>query len=206
MPFDPTPYLDPSTCGVVVFECQQMVIGKHGPYPGLIKSVHEGGMLDRLSVLLDEARTAGAVVCYCTVVGRPGGLGSAKTPMHDRTQGAPRSGPEPDRSIVPELAPGPNDIIVERSHGMSGFHGTELDICLRDMGVKTVIPTGVSANMGIVGTSIEAVNHGYRLVFAGDCIAGDPPEYTEQMLKFTYRNLGYVTTSAAIAEAWKSYS
>ena len=33
---------------------------------------------------------------------------------------------------------------------MSGFHGTELDICLRDMGVKTVIPTGVSANMGIV--------------------------------------------------------
>ena len=49
---------------------------------------------------------------------------------------------------------------------MSGFHGTELDICLRDMGVKTVIPTGVSANMGIVGTSIEAVNHGYRLVLA----------------------------------------
>jgi len=47
-------------------------------------------------------------------------------------------------------------------------------------GVKTVIPTGVSANMGIVGTAIEAVNHGYRLVFAADCIAGDPPEYTSR--------------------------
>jgi len=165
-------------------------------------------MLDRLAVLLDEARDAGATVCYCTVAGRSGGLGAAKTPMLDRTRasGQASRAVEVDRSIVPELAPGPTDVIVERSHGMSGFHGTELDTCLRELGVKTVIPTGVSANMGIVGTAIEAVNHGYRLVFAADCIAGDPPEYTEQMTKYTFRNLGYVTTSAAIAEAWHSYS
>ena len=206
MPPDLTPYLDPATCGVVVFECQQMVIGEHGPYPGLIASVHEGGMLDRLATLLGEARQAGATVCYCTVVGRPGGLGSAKTPMHDRTSAmpAPAHPVEVDRSIVPELAPGPDDVIVERSHGMSGFHGTELDICLRDRGVKTVIPTGVSANMGIIGTSIEAINHGYRLVFAADCIAGDPPEYTEQMIKYSYRNLGYLSTSKAIADIWRA--
>jgi nicotinamidase-related amidase len=210
MPFDPTPFLDPAVCGVVVFECQQMVIGANGPYPGLIRSVRDGGMLDRLATLLDEARDAGATVCYCTVTGRPGGLGAAKTPMSDRNRAAAQSGGtatavEVDRSIVPELAPGPKDIIVERSHGMSGFHGTELDTCLREMGVQTVIPTGVSANMGIIGTSIEAVNHGYRLVFASDCIAGDPPEYTEQMMKYSYRNLGYVTTAADIADAWHTY-
>jgi nicotinamidase-related amidase len=204
---DPAPYLDPSTCGVLVFECQQMVIGERGPYPGLIASVRTGGMLDRLAVMLDEARATGAAVVYCTVIGRRGGLGAAKTPMHDRVSASGQAASEVDvdRSIVPELAPGPNDVIIERSHGMSGFHGTELDICLRDLGVRTVVPTGVSANMGIVGTAIEAVNHGYRLVFAADCIAGDPPEYAEQMIKYTYRNLGYVTTSTAIAETWRTY-
>jgi nicotinamidase-related amidase len=206
MPPDLTPYLDPSTCGVVVFECQQMVIGPNGPYPGLIAAVHEGGMLERLGTLLDKARTAGATVCYCTVGSRPGGLGAAKTPMRDRTSSmpAPAHPVEVDRSIVPELAPGPDDLIVERTHGMSGFHGTELDTCLREKGVQTVIPTGVSANMGIIGTSIEAINHGYRLVFAADCIAGDPPEYTDQMMKFSFRNLGYLSTSKAIADIWRA--
>jgi nicotinamidase-related amidase len=206
MPPDLTPYLDPSTCGVVVFECQQNVIGEHGPYPGLIAAVREGGMLERLSTFLSEARLAGAAVCYGTVSSRAGGLGAAKTPMHDGLHSSAHAADavELDRSIVPELAPGPNDVIVERTHGMSGFHGTELDICLRDLGVKTVIPTGVSANMGVVGTSIEAVNHGYRLVFAADCIAGDPPEYAEQMIKYTFRNLGYLSTSSAIAAIWRS--
>ena len=208
MPLDLAPYLDPTSCGVVVFECQQMVIGEHGPYPGLIASVRGSGMLDRLATFLDEARLAGAAVCYCTVSDRPGGLGAAKNPRHDQSRSMPRreTPVEVDRSIVPELTPGPNDVIVDRSHGLSGFHGTELDICLRDLGVKTVIPTGVSANMGVVGTSIEAVNHGYRLVFAADCIAGDPPEYADQMIKYTFRNLGYLSTSTAIAEVWRSHA
>ena len=206
MPPDLTPYLDPAKCGVVVFECQQMVIGPGGPYPGLIASVHEGGMLERLAGLLGAARETGASVVYCTVVGRPGGLGAAKTPMHDRMQSMPppTEPVEVDRSIVPELAPRAGDVIVERAHGMSGFHGTELDICLRDLGVETVIPTGVSANMGIVGTAIEAINHGYRLVFAADCIAGDPPEYADQMVKYSFRNLGYLSTAKAIADIWRA--
>jgi nicotinamidase-related amidase len=206
MPFDLTPYLDPSMCGVVVFECQQNVIGEHGPYPGLIASVREGGMLERLATFLGEARAAGAAVCYATVTERPGGLGASKSPMHDRSKAMATPSPRPavDRSIVPELAPGPADVIVERSHGMTGFHGTELDICLRDLGVRTVIPTGVSANIGVLGTAIEAINHGYRLVFAADCIAGDPPEYADQVVKYSLRNIGYLSTSKAIADIWRS--
>jgi nicotinamidase-related amidase len=126
--------------------------------------------------------------------------------MHDRSKAMVASSPRPavDRSIVSELAPGPADVIVERSHGMTGFHGTELDNCLRDLGVRTVIPTGVSANIGVLGTAIEAINHGYRLVFAADCIAGDPPEYADQVVKYSLRNIGYLSTSKAIADIWRS--
>jgi nicotinamidase-related amidase len=204
--FDPAPYLEPSRCAVVVFECQQMVLGDDVPYRGLADAAHNG-MLDRLAELLSAARRNGAHVVYCTMSSRDGGWGAPKTPMLDRARaaGVARSA-EIDRSIVPEIAPVDGDVIVDRSHGMSGFHGTELDPCLRAMGVETVLPTGVSANLGVIGTSVEAVNHGYRLVIPSDCIAADPPEYGEQMMRYSYRNLGYVTTSDAVIGVWDAAS
>jgi biuret amidohydrolase len=202
---DLRPYLDPRRCAVVVFECQQMVLGPCAPYAGLADAARVG-MLRHLPGLLDAARSAGAAVVYCTVSGRAGGLGAAKVPLLDRQAASPGSGAEPDRSIVPEVAPCDGDVIVDRTHGMSAFHGTELDTCLRALSVETVLPTGVSANIGVIGTAIEAVNHGYRLVIPTDCIAADPPEYGEQMMRFTYRNLGYLTTASAVAETWRSLS
>lgn len=206
--FDPTPYLEPHRCAVIVFECQQMVIGENGPFPGLVASAR-AGMLDRLAGLLDNARDVGAAVVYCTIVDRPGGWGAAKTPMLDQARANrpdAATAPVADRSIVPELRPHPDDVIVERSHGMSAFHGTELDTCLRAMNIETLIPTGVSANVGVIGTAVEALNHGYRLVFAADCIAADPPEYGEQMMRYSYRNIGYVSTSDEIVRAWATYA
>jgi len=192
----------PSACAVLVFECQDLVLGEQGPYQGLVQSARSG-MLDRLSRFLDEARRAHVPVIYCTISGRPGELGSAKTPMGDlaRAAGVTRSGGRTS-PVVAELTPVEGDVIVDRSHGMSGFHGTELDTVLRALGAETVITTGVSANLGVLGTAIEAVNHGYRVVVPGDCIASDPPDYREQILRYTYRNLAYVTTADHVAGVW----
>lgn len=200
--FDPAPYLEPSRCAVVVFECQQMVLGDDVPYRGLADAARNG-VLDRLAALLSAARRNGAHVVYCTMSSREGAWGAPKTPMLDRARAAgSASSADIDRSIVPEIAPVDGDVIIDRTHGMSGFHGTELDPCLRSMGVETVLPTGVSANLGVLGTAIEAVNHGYRLVIPSDCIAADPPEYGEQMMRYSYRNLGYLTTSDVVTRVW----
>ncbi|MDA3040435.1 MAG: cysteine hydrolase [Actinomycetota bacterium] len=200
--FDPTKYLEPSRCAVVVFECQQMVLGEHVPYRGLADAARNG-VLGRLAALLSAARRNGAHVVYCTMSSRDGAWGAPKTPMLDRARATgAASSATIDRSIVPEVAPVDSDVIIDRTHGMSGFHGTELDPCLRAMGVETVLPTGVSANLGVLGTAIEAVNHGYRLVIPSDCIAADPPEYGEQMMRYSYRNLGYLTTSDVVTRVW----
>lgn len=205
--YDPAPYLVPSACAVLVFECQDLVLGEHGPYQGLVRSARDG-MLDRLARFLGEARAAGVPVVYCTISSRPGGLGAARTPMGDQTAQARAAGVAPSQGgtspVVAELTPVDGDVIVDRTHGMSGFHGTELDTVLRALGVDTVVTTGVSANLGVLGTAIEAVNHGYRVVVPGDCIASDPPEYREQILRYTYRNLAYVTTADHIAEVWSA--
>jgi len=199
MPIDLSPMLEPARCAVLVFECQEHTIGSGSAIPGLVASVEQGGVLEHIALLLANARRFGAPVFYCNAVGRPTGLGAARTPLTARVK---KGGPPPDTSVVKALAPEPGDAVIERPHGMSGFYDSGLDPCLRDLGITTVIPTGVSLNIGVLGTTIEAVNRGYRVIVPTDCCAGDPPEYGDQVLRYSIRNLAYLSTSDAIAGVW----
>ena len=204
MPIDLSPYLTPADCAVLVFECQENVIGAESSIPGLAAAVREGGVLANIAALLEAARGAGARVFYCTAESRPGDLGRARTPLLDRLQrdlGA-SAGPV-DSSVVKEIAPEAGDIHMPRSHGMSAFFDSGLDPCLRDLGTRTVIPVGVSLNIGLLGTTVEAVNRGYRVIMPADCVAADPPEYGEQVLRYSIRNLAYLSTAAEISAAWQ---
>ncbi len=73
----------------------------------------------------------------------------------------PELGPEPERPRLPSCAmacrPSP---------------ARTLDPTLRALGVSTVVATGVSLNLGIIGLAIEAVNLGYRVVVATDAVCG----------------------------------
>ncbi len=203
MPLDLRPYLDPEQCALVVFECQENVIGKGSRIPTLVAAVERSGMLPPLARLLAAARKARVLVIFCNAEGREDGLGAPITPLHERQARAPApAGGARDTSVVAALAQQPGDVVLARAHGMSGFHGTSLDPILRSRGVRTLLVCGVSLNIGVLGTALEAVNHGYRVVIPSDCVAGDPPEYGEQVLRYTLRNLAWVATSEAILSAW----
>jgi nicotinamidase-related amidase len=206
MAFDLNSLLVPEHCGILVFECQEGVIGTGSLIPGLAKSVQESGMVANLATLLERGRTAGVRVFYCAVKKRSDGLGNPfNTPLERRLRekGGPEGSVFDAGPIVKELEPQPGDIVIERAHGMSGFYESGLDAFLRNTGVTTVIVAGVSVNVGVMGTTIEAVNHGYSVVVPSDCVAGDPPEYAEQALRYSIRNVAYVTPSSTIFDAWK---
>ena len=109
-------------------------------------------------------------------------------------------GSEPQK-IIPEFGPGENDYFVPRHHGVSLFHDTELDSLLRSLGVRTIVLIGVSLNIALLGTTIEAVNRGYQVVMPRDGVTGTPPEYAEMVLEHTVRMLATVTTCAEIVDA-----
>ena len=206
MPIDVAPYLsDAARCAVLVFECQQNVLGESSRIPGLVKSAREGGMLTHIARLLDAARDAGVPVFYCVAKPNARGRGRARTPLVDRMEVAPApAGTDvTDASVMKEVAPEPGDLVYERGHGMSAFYGTTLDPCLRDAGTTTLIPVGVSLNIGLLGTTIEAVNRGYRVIMPTDCAAADPPEYGEMVLRYTIRNLAYLSSADEIIAAWQ---
>lgn len=186
MPFDLTPHLDPSTTAILVFECQEGVIGEGSHLPSLAASARAGNMIENISELLDGARRAGVAVFYCKVAKRKDGIGNPfNTPIEMRLRAqSPESTAGPDMGdIVSALAPLPSDVVVARQHGLTGFYESGLDAFLRNTGVRTVVLTGVSVNIGVLGTAIEAVNRGYTVVVPSDCVAGDPPEYAEHALQ-----------------------
>jgi nicotinamidase-related amidase len=196
----------PGRCAVLVMELQRGVVGDLASMPALAKAVREAGVVDATARVLVAARDASVRVIHCHAAFR-----------RDRA-GTPRNVPlvnsllrnpdhmvvgEPSVESVPELGPDARDLVSQRFHGMSPFAATELDALLRAEDATTVIATGVSLNVGVIGLTIEAVNHGYHVVIPRDCVAGYPAEYGEAVLANTLSRLAHFTTSAELAERWR---
>jgi len=202
MPLDVTPYIDPAKTAVVNMECQETLIGERSILPGLAKSAREVGLIDNLVRLFDAARGRGVRIYYCTDERRPDGFGFANNMLVSRNMPEGVTGVGGMGPVMAPIAPRPEDVVLRREQGLTGFFATSLDQYLRNTGVTTVIITGVSLNMAVLGTSIEATNRGYMVVVPSDCVASDPREYADYALKYTIRNLGYVVPSSMIVDFW----
>ncbi len=203
MAYDPTPHLQPAKSALILFECQESIIGPETRLKGLREDVLKRDMITHVSFLLEAARETGVLVVYCNMAFRADGLGAPNTPRSDnRPESSPaRATTSP---VVSPLEPLPEELVIDRIHGMSSFYGTPLETVLQDRGIKTIVPAGVSLNIGIIATTVEALNRGFRVVVARDCAAGDPPDYAEAVYRNTLNNLAYLSTSAAIAAVWRS--
>lgn len=71
----------------------------------------------------------------------------------------------PGAQVIPELNVSEKDYIVPKRR-YSGFFQTDLDILLKELGVKTVVMTGLHAHMCVRHTSADAYCLGYDVVVA----------------------------------------
>ncbi len=206
MPIDLAPLLAPQETAVVVFECQERIVGETSVLPGLAAAVREAGVIDRIAVLVASARDASVPVMYATIRPDPHAAPRpAATPLEHRLQrevGGDTAAPVDMGPVVDALAPRETDIVVERHVGLTGFHGSGLDVTLQHLGARQIVLVGVSLNVGIVGTAIEAVNRGYPVVVVSDCVAADPGEFAEPALRHSIRPVAFVATSAEVRAVW----
>jgi nicotinamidase-related amidase len=144
-------------------------------------------------------------VFYLTVGRRADGGGSTANCLLLALgrKGTPLVPGSPLHAVVPSLAPQDGDYVVNRFHGVTPFHRTELDQLLRNLGVRTVVVTGVSVNVGITGLTIEAVNCGYQVVIPREAVTGTPDDYVDAMFEHTLRLLATVTTVDEVVAAWR---
>ena len=187
---------------LVVNECQNgMVDPTHGGNTGLAAEAARRGVVERIAELARACRAAGVLVVHTTMVPRPDGVGTTANSLLLGSlvkKGAVVAG-SPAAEIHPLLAPDSRDVVIPRMHGLSPFHGTELEPVLRSRGVATVIITGVSTNIGVPGACLEAVNRGFTAVVPEDCTAGAWPEAHEFQVTHTLPLLATVSTADEIA-------
>ena len=69
--------------------------------------------------------------------------------------------------VIPELALCEKDYVVPKRR-YSGFFRTDLDLLLKELGIETVIMTGLHAHMCVRHTSADAYCLGYEVVVASD--------------------------------------
>jgi nicotinamidase-related amidase len=184
---------------------QRGVIGDLASMRELADEVDAQGVIPATAALLADARAAGVRVVHAVVALRGDRAGlSINNPMMAIVTKNPDQVREgtPAAELIPELGPEPQDIVCGRIHGLTPFNGTELDPILRNLGVTTIVPVGVSVNEALLGLCISAADLGYRIALPTDAIAGVPRTYAADVVKHTLALLANVTTTAAIREAW----
>lgn len=208
MPFDVRAAVDPAHTALLTVEVQEGVVGDASAVPELAAAAEPA--LPRIAALAAAARGVGVPVVHCTVDARADGMGAnrntrlfAALAKHALARGAPGGGQV--RRGVPHPAIGPHgdDVVLGRLHGVSPMTGTSLDPVLRNLGVRTVVVTGVSVNVAVTGLVFEAVNHGYQVVLPRDAVAGVDAAYVEAVVERTLSMLATITTTDDLLAAWR---
>ncbi len=205
MPVDLRTLADPAHTALVTCEMQRGIIGDRAELRELADEVAATGMVARCVDLLAAARTRRMLVVHALIVFRHDLKGTAvNNPLLGRMTKNPdmiREG-TPAAELLPELGPEPGDLVSVRHHGMSPFSGTSLDAWLRNSGITTIVPVGVSVNEAIFGLCLEAANLGYRIALPADAVAGHPRQYADDVLRHSLSLMANLTTTADLLAAW----
>lgn len=198
--------LDPVTTALLTVECQQGVVGEDSALPELAAQARSSGALYRVARLVAGAHEAGVQVLHAVAERRPDGRGAnhnarlfraaARLPVQQH------SGTTAVR-IAPPIEVADGDLVVRRLHGLSPIAGTDVDALLRNLGCRTLVVTGVSANVAIPNAVFDAVNLGYTAVVPKDAIAGVPADYTPAMIRNTLALVATITTTDDVLSCWK---
>jgi nicotinamidase/pyrazinamidase len=159
---------------------------------GVLGSERAAAIVPSVKGLLDHARGVGWPVVYITDAHLPEGDGEFDLwPAHavEGTWGA---------QVVEEIRPMEGDHhLLKRRY--SCFYATGLDALLRELGVGTVILTGLVTNICVQHTAADAFFRGYRVIVPRDCVEAPTDEaqrsslgYMEEMYK------AEITTSEAL--------
>ena len=207
MPIDVNDFLAPHETAVVTCEMQRGTIGDLAFVPGLPEAAAEVGIVEHGARLVRGARAAGVRVLHATVGIRADRAGIT---VNNRMMAFSTREPlgmldgSPSAELIPELGPEPDDLVVHRIHGLTPFTGTELDPLLRNLGVRTIVPIGVSVNEALLGLCLVAADLGYRIVMPVDGVAGVPQEYAAQVLEHTLSWVATLTDVDAVLNAWQA--
>jgi biuret amidohydrolase len=175
--------------------------------PGTVFVTDGAEIEPTLARFLDRARQARVPVVFVVHQIRPGGA-DALNPFWLEATSVDDLYPNVREQVVgsrwTELADGlelmPGDHVVPKKR-YGAFSGNDLAFLLKNLGIKTIVLTGVETEICVLATAYHAFNEDFRVVVVSDATAGLERELADAALRIVRRELGWVATADEVSAA-----
>jgi biuret amidohydrolase len=110
---------------------------------------------------------------------------------------------EPGNQIIPELAPGPGEVVIDKP-GKGAFYATSLNGLLRERKVTHLVFMGVTTEVCVQTSMREANDRGYDCLLLEDCTESYFPQFKAgavEMMRAQGAIVGWTAASAQLIAA-----
>ncbi len=178
--------MDPKTTALVLIEFQNDFTSEGGALHNGVKGVMEStNMLAHTVETVAKARAAGVTIMFAPISFAEGfreitsePYGILKGVVDNKAFVRGSWGAE----IVADLAPLPEDIVIEGKRGLDTFASTNLDFILRSRGIRNLVVAGFLTNCCVESTVRTGYERGFQVTAISDCTA----TLSEEEQRFTF--------------------
>jgi nicotinamidase-related amidase len=164
----------------------------------VIADRHPEAVVEHAAAAADAARAAAIPVIFVRVAFRPGHPEvSPSNPMFSAMRDA-NGLLEADAELHPALARRPDEPVVTKRR-VSAFTGSDLEVLLRGLGVRSLALCGISTGGVVLSTVREAADRDYALTVLADACSDADPEVHRVLLEKVFPRQAEVTDVAGWA-------
>ena len=130
----------------------------------------ERRVVEKAAAVQTAARNAGAMVCYCATVFRPGypEIGQRNKTFSQRKASGQTAVPDPMDVIHPSVRPQEGEVVVGK-HRVNALYGTGLDVALRANDIRDLVIFGYATSGVVLSTVRYGADLDYNLIVVEDC-------------------------------------
>jgi nicotinamidase-related amidase len=163
---------------------------------GLVYYPQNREILPRIARALDFCRSEGMLIVFMQHCYRKDKFDRNLVAMRPNCiEGS--GGEDIDPALTVDLV---KDYVI-RKRRYSAFFGTDLDLVLREHGMRNVVVVGTKTNCCIRATVTDAYNLDYRAIVLSDCVATNSDTVNEVHLSDIRKYLGTVWTTDEFMDA-----
>jgi nicotinamidase-related amidase len=160
------PALDPSRTAVLSLDVQTALVA--------IYTKESPEFVPTVTSVIAHSRKVRASILHVKVGFRPG---FPEISERNRFLAAMKANPQHRQifegelgAIHPAIAPEPDEVVITK-HRVSAFHGTDLSVVLRSIGIDTLVLFGIATGGVVLSTALEAIDLDYHVLVVRDCCA-----------------------------------